>query len=107
MGQIIFYGLSLVGYFFEKKNLKVKAFFIPYYFCLMNYAVIAGINRYLKNRKALPGKNRKENKLLPIAGLLLKSQSIIAAARYCVRTYSSAFSILAVISIYSAENDGN
>jgi cellulose synthase/poly-beta-1,6-N-acetylglucosamine synthase-like glycosyltransferase len=52
MGQIIFYGLSLVGYFFEKKNLKVKAFFIPYYFCLMNYAVIAGINRYLKKSQS-------------------------------------------------------
>ncbi len=52
IGQILFYGLSLVGYFLEKKNLKIKAFFIPYYFCLMNYAVIAGINRYFKKSQS-------------------------------------------------------
>ncbi|MGE9310220.1 glycosyltransferase family 2 protein [Niabella sp. CJ426] len=51
-GQILFYGLSLVGYFLEKRNLKVKAFFIPYYFCLMNYAVIAGMNRYFKKSQS-------------------------------------------------------
>ncbi|HMR83801.1 MAG TPA: glycosyltransferase family 2 protein, partial [Niabella sp.] len=51
-GQVIFYGLSMVGYFLEKKNLKVKAFFIPYYFCLMNYAVIAGIYRYFKKSQS-------------------------------------------------------
>ncbi|MGC4231940.1 MAG: glycosyltransferase family 2 protein [Niabella sp.] len=51
-GQVIFYGLSMVGYFLEKKNLKVKAFFIPYYFCLMNYAVIAGIYRYFKRSQS-------------------------------------------------------
>ncbi|MCH5721406.1 glycosyltransferase family 2 protein [Niabella hibiscisoli] len=62
IGQIVFYGLSLVGYFLEKRNLKVKAFFIPYYFCLMNYAVIAVLTGTLKNRKVLPGKSRKENK---------------------------------------------
>lgn len=51
-GQVVFYGLSIVGYFLEKKNLKVKAFFIPYYFCLMNYAVIAGIYRYFKKSQS-------------------------------------------------------
>ncbi|GAB3429105.1 glycosyltransferase family 2 protein [Niabella aquatica] len=51
-GQVIFYGLSIVGFILEKKNLKIKAFFIPYYFCLMNYAVIAGIYRYFKKSQS-------------------------------------------------------
>ncbi|WP_449440301.1 glycosyltransferase [Pedobacter steynii] len=40
--QILFYTLSILGFFFESKNIRIKALFVPYYFCLMNYAVIAG-----------------------------------------------------------------
>ncbi|MDP1842658.1 MAG: glycosyltransferase family 2 protein [Sediminibacterium sp.] len=47
LAQIGFYGASFFGWVLEKQQLKVKIFFIPYYFCLMNYAVIAGMNRYL------------------------------------------------------------
>lgn len=46
--QIMFYFLGLLGLFFESRNMRIKVLFIPYYFCLMNYAVIAGIVRYLK-----------------------------------------------------------
>ncbi len=45
--QCAFYFLSLLGWVFEKRNLRVKAAFIPYYFCMMNYAVVAGIRRYM------------------------------------------------------------
>lgn len=51
-GQVLFYLLSLVGMLFESKNIRVKAFFIPYYFCVMNYAVIAGIFRYFRNNQS-------------------------------------------------------
>lgn len=47
LAQLGFYGASFLGWILEKQQLKVKIFFIPYYFCLMNYAVIAGMNRYL------------------------------------------------------------
>ncbi|HJV18783.1 MAG TPA: glycosyltransferase family 2 protein [Sediminibacterium sp.] len=47
LGQLAFYGAALLGWLLEKRQMKVKLFFIPYYFCLMNYAVIAGLNRYL------------------------------------------------------------
>ncbi|TCD02006.1 glycosyltransferase family 2 protein [Pedobacter frigidisoli] len=51
--QVIFYGCSLLGALFERKNIRIKSFFIPYYFCVMNYAVVAGIFRYLnKNQSA-------------------------------------------------------
>jgi cellulose synthase/poly-beta-1,6-N-acetylglucosamine synthase-like glycosyltransferase len=44
--QVFFYLAALLGFIFEKQQIKVKVFFIPYYFCLMNYAVIAGMFRY-------------------------------------------------------------
>jgi len=50
--QILFYTLSILGYIFESKNIRIKALFVPYYFCLMNYAVIAGIIRYFKKSQS-------------------------------------------------------
>jgi hypothetical protein len=46
LGQLFFYIAALLGWVMEQRQLKVKVFFIPYYFCLMNYAVIAGFVRY-------------------------------------------------------------
>lgn len=51
-GQVLFYLLAFIGYFLEKKRLSIKILFIPYYFCVMNYAVIAGISRYFSNRQS-------------------------------------------------------
>src|SRR5690606_8155338 len=45
-GQLAFYCCAIVGLLLEQKALRVKMLFIPYYFCVMNYAVIAGIVRY-------------------------------------------------------------
>lgn len=50
--QVLFYLLSLVGLYFENRNIRIKALFIPYYFCVMNYAVIAGIIRYFKKNQS-------------------------------------------------------
>jgi len=50
--QVLFYSLSALGWFFESKNIKIKAFFIPYYFCIMNYAVLAGMLRYYKKNQS-------------------------------------------------------
>jgi biofilm PGA synthesis N-glycosyltransferase PgaC len=53
VAQILFYVCSYIGLLFEQKNIKIKSFFVPYYFCVMNYAVIAGIFRYInKNQSA-------------------------------------------------------
>lgn len=51
-GQILFYLLSLLGLVFEKRNIRIKAFFIPYYFCVMNYAIVAGMIRYYKKNQS-------------------------------------------------------
>jgi biofilm PGA synthesis N-glycosyltransferase PgaC len=50
--QVLFYLLSLTGFYFESRNIRIKALFIPYYFCVMNYAVLAGIIRYYKKNQS-------------------------------------------------------
>ncbi|MDN3585375.1 glycosyltransferase family 2 protein [Pedobacter aquatilis] len=61
IAQVVFYILSLAGWFFESRNIKIKIFFIPYYFCVMNYAVIAGIFRYIrKNQSAAWEKSKRK-----------------------------------------------
>ncbi|NQX38585.1 Glycosyltransferase, catalytic subunit of cellulose synthase and poly-beta-1,6-N-acetylglucosamine synthase [Pedobacter steynii] len=52
IGQLAFYFLSLLGLFFESRHIRIKAFFIPYYFCVMNYAVMAGIIRFSKKNQS-------------------------------------------------------
>lgn len=51
-GQVLFYGAALTGWILEKRKIKVKALFVPYYFCVMNYAVVAGIGRYYKGSQS-------------------------------------------------------
>jgi biofilm PGA synthesis N-glycosyltransferase PgaC len=47
IAQLGFYAASLAGWLLETRQMKVKLLFIPYYFCMMNYAVIRGIFRYM------------------------------------------------------------
>lgn len=51
--QVIFYLAAYAGKIMEDRSLKVKALFIPYYFCMMNYAVIAGIIRYFFSEQSV------------------------------------------------------
>ncbi|WP_158856546.1 glycosyltransferase family 2 protein [Lunatibacter salilacus] len=48
IAQITFYLAAAVGYFLENRQIRLKILFVPYYFCVMNYAVIAGLFRFLK-----------------------------------------------------------
>lgn len=50
--QVLFYVAALAGYLLEQRNVKVRALFVPYYFCLMNYAVLAGMRRYFTGRQS-------------------------------------------------------
>ncbi|KLT66996.1 glycosyltransferase family 2 protein [Pedobacter sp. BMA] len=52
IAQIFFYSAAFIGLIFERRNIKIKSFFVPYYFCVMNYAVIAGIGRYIKKNQS-------------------------------------------------------
>ncbi len=62
-GQLVFYGLALVGLLLERRALKMKVTFIPYYFCVMNYAVVAGMFRYFRGGQSAiwERSNRKQS----------------------------------------------
>jgi biofilm PGA synthesis N-glycosyltransferase PgaC len=52
LAQVLFYILALLGLMMEKRQLRIKILFIPYYFCVMNYAVLAGIIRYFTSTQS-------------------------------------------------------
>jgi cellulose synthase/poly-beta-1,6-N-acetylglucosamine synthase-like glycosyltransferase len=51
--QIFFYACSLAGLILEQRKLKIKIFFVPYYFCMMNYSMYAGFLRYLRGGQSV------------------------------------------------------
>ncbi|OOQ61802.1 glycosyltransferase family 2 protein [Mucilaginibacter pedocola] len=51
-GQVFFYLLAFLGFIMEKRQVRIKALFVPYYFCVMNYAVLAGIIRYFTKKQS-------------------------------------------------------
>ncbi|MEH3113545.1 glycosyltransferase family 2 protein [Pedobacter terrae] len=50
--QTLFYLMALSGLWLEKRKIRLKILFIPYYFCMMNYAVIAGAFRFFKGKQS-------------------------------------------------------
>lgn len=52
LAQVGFYLAAISGWILEERHIKVKIFFIPYYFCMMNYAVIMGIIRFAGGRQS-------------------------------------------------------
>lgn len=51
--QTAFYVFALLGYLLEKKKMKIKAFFVPYYFCMMNYSMYRGLGRLIKGSQSV------------------------------------------------------
>lgn len=52
MLQCLFYSMALLGWYLENRQLKVRILFVPYYFFIMNYAVIAGFFRYINGKQS-------------------------------------------------------
>lgn len=52
LAQVAFYLLAISGWIMEERHIKIKIFFIPYYFCMMNYAVVMGIGRYFLGKQS-------------------------------------------------------
>lgn len=50
--QVLFYALACCGWYMSRRKLRAKIVFVPYYFCVMNYAVVAGLFRYLKGKQS-------------------------------------------------------
>lgn len=53
LAQIGFYGLAMIGWWQSTREMKSKIFFVPYYFCFMNAAVVAGLFRYLGRKQSV------------------------------------------------------
>lgn len=51
--QILFYALAMIGFILEKKKIRLKILFVPYYILMMNYAAIAGTIRYIKGNQSV------------------------------------------------------
>ncbi|MFY0606790.1 MAG: glycosyltransferase family 2 protein [Cyclobacteriaceae bacterium] len=51
--QILFYTLSIAGYFFSKQKIKVKIAFVPFYFSFMNLSVFMGLYKLLTGNYAV------------------------------------------------------
>jgi biofilm PGA synthesis N-glycosyltransferase PgaC len=51
--QALFYTAVLLGRICETRQLKIKAFFVPYYFFIMNYAVYKGFLRFMKGSQSV------------------------------------------------------
>ncbi len=62
MAQILFYIAALVGWFLENRQIKIKLLFVPYYFFIMNYAVYAGMIRYLKKKQSVNWERAKRGR---------------------------------------------
>jgi poly-beta-1,6-N-acetyl-D-glucosamine synthase len=45
--QILFYLAALLGWYLENRKTRMKLLFIPYYFCMMNAAVLFGFKRFM------------------------------------------------------------
>jgi hypothetical protein len=50
-GQLLFYSAALIGYALENRKIRFKPVFVPYYFCVMNYAIVAGLKKYLSGKQ--------------------------------------------------------
>ncbi len=61
IGHIAFYSSSLMGWILERKKLRVKILFVPYYFFIMNYAVFLGAIRFLKNQQSVNWERAKRS----------------------------------------------
>jgi cellulose synthase/poly-beta-1,6-N-acetylglucosamine synthase-like glycosyltransferase len=53
IAQMLFYIAAALGWLMEKQKLRNKALFIPYYFCMMNYAVYRGFFRIISGRQSV------------------------------------------------------
>jgi cellulose synthase/poly-beta-1,6-N-acetylglucosamine synthase-like glycosyltransferase len=59
--QLVCYLLATAGWIFESRKLRLKFFFIPYYFVAINYASIKGMIRYSRGRQKVTWEKSKRS----------------------------------------------
>lgn len=60
--QTLFYAIALLGYFVRNKALRIKAIFVPFYFSVMNFAILKGIYRYAFGSQSVNWERAKRSK---------------------------------------------
>lgn len=53
IAQLLFYMAAYAGKVLETRKLRVRILFIPYYFCVMNYAILAGLIRFFFGKQSV------------------------------------------------------
>ncbi|MEP6583200.1 MAG: glycosyltransferase family 2 protein [Ginsengibacter sp.] len=53
IAQGLFYLTAFTGWLFAHNNIKLKIFYVPYYFLFMNVALYAGFFRFLNNKQSV------------------------------------------------------
>jgi cellulose synthase/poly-beta-1,6-N-acetylglucosamine synthase-like glycosyltransferase len=53
VGQVSFYFIAAIGHILREKKIGIKGFFVPYYFCMMNFSVFAGVARLLRKQQTV------------------------------------------------------
>lgn len=51
--QCLFYMMAALGHTMKNKRIRIKGFFVPYYFTIMNLSVYAGLIRFLKGKQSV------------------------------------------------------
>ena len=51
--QAAFYLAAAAGWYFENRMIRIKAFFIPYYFLFMNLSVFLGLRRLIRGSQTV------------------------------------------------------
>lgn len=51
VAQLAFYGLAMLGHFWQHKHIRIKGFFAPYYFVFMHICVVRGWFRYFSGNQ--------------------------------------------------------
>lgn len=53
IGQLLFYSLAFLGWYFENRKVKIKLFFVPFYFSFMNICVLLGLIKFFKGNQSV------------------------------------------------------
>lgn len=61
--QLIFYGIASAGYVLRNGTVRIKGFFVPYYFSVMNAAVYAGFIRFMRKKQRVAWERAKRAEL--------------------------------------------
>ena len=61
--QCLFYSMAIAGWILARREIKLKVFYLPFYFLFMNLSVFLGLWRFLKNNQSVLWEKASRQKL--------------------------------------------